>query len=47
MKNSLRKFNIKQNKKIKIDNFINKALYEPKIGYYSKKKKHLDRKVIS
>ena len=37
MKNSLRKFNIKQNKKIKIDNFINKALYEPKIGYYSRK----------
>ena len=37
MKNSLRKFNIKQNKKIKIDDFINKALYEPKIGYYSRK----------
>tara|TARA_B100001057_G_scaffold201034_1_gene201793 strand:+ start:156 stop:1232 length:1077 start_codon:yes stop_codon:yes gene_type:complete len=37
MKNTLRKFNIKQNKKIKIDDFINKALYEPKIGYYSNK----------
>ena len=37
MKKTLRKFNIKQNKKIKIDDFINKALYEPKIGYYSNK----------
>ena len=37
MKNPLRKFNIKENKKIKIDDFINKALYDSKKGYYSKK----------
>ena len=37
MKNILRKFNIKQNKKIKVDDFINKALYESKVGYYSHK----------
>ena len=37
MKNPSKKFNIKQDKKIKIDDFVYKALYEPKIGYYSKK----------
>ena len=35
MKNSLKKFNIRLNKKIKVDDFINKALYKPQIGYYS------------
>ena len=37
MKNSLKKFDIKPNKKIKVDDFINKALYKPEIGYYSHK----------
>ena len=37
MKNSLKKFNIKLNKKIKVDDFVNKALYKPQIGYYSHK----------
>ena len=37
MKNSLKKFDIKPNKKIKVDDFINKALYKPEIGYYSNK----------
>ena len=37
MKNSLKKFDIKTNKKIKVDDFINKALYKPEVGYYSHK----------
>ena len=37
MKDSLKKFDIKLNKKIKVDDFINKALYKPEIGYYSHK----------
>ena len=37
MKKSFKKFNIKKNHKIKIDNFINKVLYKPEIGYYSHK----------
>ena len=34
---SLKKFNIIKNRKIKVDDFINRALYKPKIGYYSSK----------
>ncbi len=37
MKNSHKKFNIIKNRIIKVDNFINKALYKPEIGYYSHK----------
>ena len=37
MKNSPKKFNIIKNRKIKVDDFINRALYKPKIGYYSNK----------
>ena len=37
MKKSLEKFNIIKNKKIKVDDFINRALYKPKIGYYTNK----------
>ena len=35
MKTLLNKFKIRQNKKIKIDQLINKALYQSKVGYYS------------
>ena len=37
MKSSLKKFDIKTNKKIKVDDFINKALYKQEVGYYSHK----------
>tara|TARA_B100000989_G_scaffold236443_1_gene183323 strand:+ start:635 stop:1711 length:1077 start_codon:yes stop_codon:yes gene_type:complete len=37
MKNRLKKFNIRQNQKIKIDDLMNTALYKPKVGYYSHK----------
>ena len=37
MKKSLEKFNIIKNRKIKVDDFINRALYKPKIGYYTNK----------
>ena len=37
MKNSQKKFNIIKNRIIKVDNFINRALYKPEIGYYSHK----------
>ena len=37
MKTRLKKFNIRQNQKIKIDDLMNAALYEPKVGYYSHK----------
>ena len=37
MKKSLEKFNIVRNRKIKVDDFINRALYKPKIGYYNNK----------
>ena len=37
MKKSLEKFNIIKNQKIKVDDFINRALYKPKIGYYTNK----------
>ena len=37
MKKSPEKFNIIKNRKIKVDDFINRALYKPKIGYYTNK----------
>ena len=37
MKLNLKKFNINSKKPIPIDEFIEKILYEPKIGYYSSK----------
>ena len=37
MKKSPEKFNILKNRKIKVDDFINRALYKPKIGYYTNK----------
>ena len=37
MKQSPGKFNIIKNRKIKVDDFINRALYKPKIGYYTNK----------
>ena len=37
MKQSPEKFNIIKNRKIKVDDFINRALYKPKIGYYTNK----------
>ena len=37
MINSLKKFNIRKNQKIKVDDFINRALYEPEVGYYSRR----------
>ena len=30
-------FNFKTNKLIPVDEFVEKALYEPKVGYYTKK----------
>ena len=37
MKNVFKNFGIKENKSIPVDEFINKALYNPKFGFYSKK----------
>ncbi len=37
MKARLKKFKIRQNQKIKIDDLMNTALYKPKVGYYSHK----------
>jgi Uncharacterized conserved protein len=37
MKNSPEKFDLKTNKFIPIDEFVDKALYHPEIGYYTKK----------
>ena len=37
MKNYSKKFNIIKNRKIKVDDFIYRALYKPKIGYYTNK----------
>ena len=37
MKLNLKKFNIKSKKPIPVDDFIEKILYKPKIGYYSSK----------
>ena len=35
MKHKLKNFGFTLNKKIPVDNFLEKALYEPKIGYYN------------
>ena len=35
MKTNLKNFNIKFNEEIPVDKFIEKALYAPKVGYYS------------
>ena len=35
MKNKLKDFRFKLNKKVPIDIFLEKALYEPAIGYYN------------
>ena len=35
MEQKLKNFKIKQNKKIPVDEFLEKALYEPNIGYYN------------
>ena len=37
MKNFSKLFKIKKNRLIPVDKFIEKVLYKPKIGYYSKK----------
>ena len=37
MSNNFENFNIKINKLIPVDEFIDKILYDPKKGYYSKK----------
>ncbi len=37
MKNVFKNFGIKENKSIPVDEFIDKALYNPKFGFYSKK----------
>ena len=37
MKYSPEKFDLKTNKLIPIDEFVDKALYHPEIGYYTKK----------
>ena len=37
MTNNLREFNFKKNKLIPLDKFIEKILYEPNKGYYTKK----------
>ena len=35
MEQKLKNFKIKLNKKIPVDEFLEKALYEPNIGYYN------------
>ena len=37
MRYNSRNFNLKKNKIVPVDEFINKALYEPKFGYYTNK----------
>ena len=37
MKKSIKHFNLRQNQKIKVDDFINRSLYKSKVGYYSHK----------
>ena len=37
MKLNLKKFNITSKKPLPVDDFIEKILYEPKVGYYSSK----------
>ena len=37
MKYNFVKFNFKSNKLIPVDEFIDKSLYKPNVGYYTKK----------